>query len=132
MGSNDRPYISMYCSPGILLRRLFMICFWVSSSTSMPRGALATKSTSATWNSSRRMSSPPRSPSTKAVMTLSLDRSEMVRGMLVPSTAMAFLMPDLEEVEDVGATLDHYDGIAVWTLGPAGRWSLPKWTISST
>src|SRR5438128_787541 len=58
-----------------------MICFCVSSSTSFPLGARAMKSTSATWRSSFRIRSPPRSPSTNAVSARSLERRRQDRGL---------------------------------------------------
>ena len=102
-----------------------IICLLVSSSTSWARGARATKSISATWNSSLRMSSPPLSPSTNAVATLSLESSWTVLGMLVPSTAIAFFMPALRRLRtsDLPSTM-MMDPESL-TLGPAGHLSLP-------
>ena len=70
----------------------------MSSSTSFPRGALATKSTSTTCFSSFMMRSPPRSPSVKTVISFSLEICIISGAADVPPTATAFLMPFLRRV----------------------------------
>src|SRR5438309_249455 len=128
----EMPYISTYWSAGILFRRLFMICFCVSSSTSLPRGARAMKSTSATWRSSFRIKSPPRSPSTNAVRARSFDRSWIVLGTFVPSTAIAFLMPDRRRFRTSCRPSTMMIASLSVTFGPAGSRSAPNETISDT
>src|SRR2546426_7475116 len=128
----ESPYISTYRSAGILFLRAFMICFCVSSSTSFPRGARAMKSTSATWRSSFRIRSPPRSPSTKAVRALSFDSSWTVFGTLVPSTAIAFLMPDRRSVRTSCRPSTMMIASLSAMFGPAGSRSDPNETISDT
>src|SRR3989454_10629295 len=128
----ERPYISTYWSAGILLRRHFMICFCVSSSTSLPRGARAMKSTSATWRSSFRMRSPPRSPSTKAVSARSFESSWIVFGTFVPSTAIAFLIPDRSRFRTSCRPSTMIMASLSATFGPAGSRSAPNDTISDT
>ena len=115
----------MYWSPGTLFLRHLMICLAVSSSTSWARGARATKSTSATWKSSLRISSPPLSPSTNAVATLSRESSWTVLGMLVPSTAMAFLMPAFRRFRTSDLPSTMMMASESLTLGPAGHLSFP-------
>src|SRR3990170_766876 len=127
-----RPYISTYCSAGILFRRDFMICFCVISSTSWPRGARATKSTSATWRSSFRIRSPPRSPSRKAVTTFCLLRSCTDFGTFVPSTATAFLIPDRRRFRTSCRPSTIRIASLSATFGPAGRRSGPNEAISET
>src|SRR2546428_553043 len=109
-----------------------MICFCVSSSTSFPRGARAMKSTSATWRSSFRIRSPPRSPSTKAVRARSFDSSWTVFGTLVPSTAIAFLMPDRRSVSTSCRPSTMMIASLSAMFGPAGSRSDPNETISDT
>src|SRR5213594_4421439 len=128
----ERPYISTYWSAGILLRRHFMICFCVSSSTSLPRGARAMKSTSATWRSSFRMRSPPRSPSTKAVSARSFESSWIVFGTFVPSTAIAFLIPERRRFRTSWRPSTMMIASLSATFGPAGSRSAPNETISDT
>src|SRR2546426_6352619 len=128
----EMPYISTYWSAGILFRRLFMICFCVSSSTSLPRGARAMKSTSATWRSSFRIRSPPRSPSTNAVSARSFDSSWIVLGTFVPSTAIAFLMPDRRRFRTSCRPSTMMIASLSVTFGPAGSRSAPNETISDT
>src|SRR5437870_600662 len=128
----ERPYISTYWSAGILLRRHFMICLCVSSSTSLPRGARAMKSTSATWRSSFRMRSPPRSPSTKAVSARSFESSWIVFGTFVPSTAIAFLIPERRRFRTSWRPSTMIIASLSATFGPAGSRSAPNETISDT
>src|SRR6266545_636513 len=130
--SPERPYISTYWSAGILFRRHFMICFCVSSSTSLPRGARAMKSTSATCSSSFRIRSPPRSPSTKAVSARSFESSWIVFGTFMPSTAIAFLMPERRRFRTSWRPSTMMIASLSATFGPEGRRSGPNETISET
>ncbi len=114
-------FISMYWSYGTLFLRHFVSCFGLSSSTSCARGALATKSTSATWKSSLRINSPPLSPSTNAVATLSLDNSCTVSGMFVPSTAIAFFTPALRRLRTSDLPSTMMMASESFTAGPAGQ-----------
>src|SRR5438445_667734 len=122
----------MFISAAILFRSAFMICFCVSSSTSFPRGARAMKSTSATWRSSFRIRSPPRSPSTNAVRARSFDSSWTVFGTFVPSTAIAFLMPDRRSVSTSCRPSTMMIASLSAMFGPAGSRSDPKATIADT
>ena len=71
------------------------------------------------------MSSPPLSPSTNAVATLSRERSWTVLGMFVPSTAMAFLMPALRRLRTSDLPSTMMMASESLTLGPAGHLSFP-------
>src|SRR5438132_479846 len=90
------------------------------------------KSTSATWRSSFRIRSPPRSPSTNAVRARSFDSSWTVFGTFVPSTAIAFLMPDRRSVSTSCRPSTMMIASLSAMFGPAGSRSDPKDTISDT
>ncbi len=110
---------------GSLLRRHFKRAFCVSSSTSEPRGARATKSMSIVWSISRRISSPARSPSVNTVTVLPRERSFTVCGTLVPSTAMQFLIPQRRRVRTSDRPSTTMRASAWSMFGPAGRCSGP-------
>ncbi len=122
---DSNPLISRYWLIGILFRRHFRSCFWVSSSTSLPRGARATKSMSIVWSISRRISSPARSPSVKTVTVLPRERSFTVCGTLVPSTAMTFLIPQRSRFRTSERPSTTMSASAWSMFGPAGRCSGP-------
>ena len=87
---------------------------------------------SATCRSSFTISSPPRSPSVKAVTTFLAQRSAIVGGTLVPPTATAFLMPYLSRLSTSARPSTTRMASESSTFGPAGRLSLPRCVISST
>src|SRR5207244_2828696 len=81
----------------------------------------AMKSTSATWRSSFRMRSPPRSPSTKAVSARSFESSWIVFGTFVPSTAIAFLIPERRRFGTSWRPSTMMIAALSAAFGPAGR-----------
>src|SRR3989338_4212733 len=123
---------SFTCSAVTLPLSALWISFCVSSSTSLPSGALHTKSISAVLSSSLIMRSPPRSPSTKAVMVFFPLSSFTVWGMNVPLMAMQFLIPYLRRLSTSALPSTTMTSSLSSTAGPAGRRSLPYSTISIT
>ena len=77
------------------------------------------------------MSSPPRSPSTKAVTTRSRVSFWISSLTLVPSTATVFLIPYFRRLSTSLLPSTMTMASEVSTLGPAGLPYLPKLTISS-
>ena len=71
------------------------------------------------------MRSPPRSPSTKAVTTFSFDSSWTVFGTFVPSTAIAFLIPDRRRFRTSWRPSTTMIASLSATFGPAGSRSGP-------
>ncbi len=118
------------CSAATLDLSALWISFFVSSSTSLPSGAFVTKSISVTVKSSRRIRSPPLSPSTKAVTVFLVQSSLTVSGTLVPLSAMAFLNPFFRSVSTSALPSTIMISSDSSISGPAGRWSLPYSVIS--
>ena len=108
-----------------------MISFRDMSSTDLPRGENATKSMSAIWRSSRRISSPPRSPSRNAVAVFLSERSTIVSGTFVPSTATAFLIPYLRRLITSARPSTMMIASESMTFGPPGTLSSPIASIFS-
>ena len=120
--------MSTACSAGTFSRRHLNISFLVSSSTSIPFGALATKSISPTCLSSLRIRSPPRSPSRNAVVSLDLVSCAIDGGTLVPPIAVAFLMPCFRRIRTSALPSHTIIDSPLSTSGPAG---LPLYDVMS-
>ena len=88
------------------------------------------KSTSPICKSSFKMSSPPLSPSTNAVVVLFLLNSPIDWGTLTPSTATVFLIPYLSKFKTSLRPSTTIIASEEWILGPAGKWSSPYSEIS--
>jgi len=118
------------CSAGTLFLRALNISFLASSSTSLPFGALAIKSTSATCKSSLRISSPPLSPSVNTVTVFALLNSEIDFGTLVPSTAIEFFTPYFRRLSTSALPSTTMIASESPMFGPAGSFSAPNFLIS--
>ena len=112
-------------------RKHFIISLRVNSSTSFPGGARATKSTSVAFMSSRRMMSPPRSPSRKTVSSFLRPMSEIVLPTFAPPTAMTFVMPFFKSVTTSALPSTTMISSLEATPGPAGNASSPNARISA-
>ena len=106
---------------GSLSRSALNISFFVSSSTSLPSSALATKSISATESSFLRSRSPPRSPSRNAVVIFLLIRSTAAGGILLPSIATPLRMPFLSKLITSALPSTTIISSLVATSGPHAR-----------
>ncbi len=113
------------CSMLTLLRRALWISFFASSSTSLPSGARATKSTSATFINSLRIRLPPLSPSRKTMTSFSRVRSMTVCGTLVPFMATTFLKPCLRRLRTSALPSTMMTSSLSSMPGPAGSLSGP-------
>ncbi len=112
-------------SIGTLCRSKLRTSFEVSSSTSLPEGALATYFSWATWSNSFRMRSPPRSPSKKAVASFSLLSLMMVSGIFAPSRAMTFPIPHFNRLITSALPSTMTISFASSMRGPADSFSGP-------
>ena len=87
---------------------------------------------SATCSSSRRIRSPPRSPSTNTVAFFLTLRSATIWGTLVPSTATVFLIPHFSRFSTSARPSTMMIASESSTLGPAGSRSSPMEDTFST